>query len=216
MTNRCLLICLLWLSLTASPAIGVERIVVEALFADKAMVSIDGVRRLLKLNKPSPEGVLLISASSKQAVIEVDGKRDTYQLGGHISSQFSKPEQVTAKVWRDLAGAYSTVGTINGLTVNFLVDTGATAVAMNTSQAKRLGVQYRYKGKPIMVNTANGVTKGYEVTLDRVQVGDITLRRVKGFVIEGSGPGRVLLGMSFLNRVKMDDQGDVLVLEKRF
>ncbi|MCG7976174.1 MAG: TIGR02281 family clan AA aspartic protease [Candidatus Thiodiazotropha taylori] len=216
MTNRTLLICLLWLSVAASPAVGVERIVVEALFADKAMVNIDGTRRLLKLNKPSPEGVLLISATSKQAVIEVDGKRDTYQLGGHISSQFSKPEQVTAKVWRDLAGAYSTVGTINGLTVNFLVDTGATAVAMNTSQAKRLGVQYRYKGKPIMVNTANGVTKGYEVTLDRVQVGEISLRRVRGFVIEGSGPGRVLLGMSFLNRVKMDDQGDVLVLEKRF
>ncbi|MEW8626741.1 MAG: TIGR02281 family clan AA aspartic protease [Candidatus Thiodiazotropha sp.] len=216
MTNRYLLICLIWFSLGVSPAVGVERIVVEALFADKAMVNIDGVRRLLKLNKPSPEGVLLISATSKQAVIEVDGKRDTYQLGGHISSQFSKPELVTAKVWRDLAGAYSTVGTINGLTVNFLVDTGATAVAMNTGQAKRLGVQYRYKGKPIIINTANGVTKGYEVTLDRVQVGDIVLRRVKGFVIEGHGPGRVLLGMSFLNRVKMEDQGDVLVLEKRF
>ncbi|MCG7960380.1 MAG: TIGR02281 family clan AA aspartic protease, partial [Candidatus Thiodiazotropha taylori] len=92
MTNRTLLICLFWLSVAASPAVGVERIVVEALFADKAMVNIDGTRRLLKLNKPSPEGVLLISATSKQAVIEVDGKRDTYQLGGHISSQFSKPE----------------------------------------------------------------------------------------------------------------------------
>jgi aspartyl protease family protein len=160
--------------------------------------------------------VLLISASSKQAVIEVDGKRDTYQLGGHISSQFSKPALVTAKVYRDQAGAYSTVGTINGLTVKFLVDTGATAVAMGASQAKRLGVQYRYEGKEILINTANGVTKGYQVTLDRVQVGDITLRGVKGFVIEGHGPSRVLLGMSFLNQVKMEDQGDVLLLEKRF
>jgi aspartyl protease family protein len=216
MTNRYWLICLLWLGFNVSPVTAVERIVVEALFPDKAMVSIDGTRRLLKLNKPSPEGVLLISATSKQAVIEVDGQRDTYGLGGHISSQFSKPELVTAKVWRDLAGAYSTVGTINGLTVNFLVDTGATAVAMNTSQAKRLGVKYRYKGKPILINTANGVTKGYEVLLERVQVGDIVLKRVKGFVVEGHGPGRVLLGMSFLNRVKMEDQGDVLLLEKRF
>jgi aspartyl protease family protein len=216
MTIRYWLICLLWLAFSITPVSAVERIVVEALFADKAMVSIDGTRRLLKLNKPSPEGVLLISASSKQAVIEVDGKRDTYQLGGHISSQFSKPALVTAKVYRDQAGAYSTVGTINGLTVKFLVDTGATAVAMGASQAKRLGVQYRYEGKEILINTANGVTKGYQVTLDRVQVGDITLRGVKGFVIEGHGPSRVLLGMSFLNQVKMEDQGDVLLLEKRF
>ncbi|MEJ2619564.1 MAG: retropepsin-like aspartic protease [Candidatus Thiodiazotropha sp.] len=216
MTIRFLLICLLWLGFSATPVAAVERLVVEALFADKAMVSIDGARRLLKLNKPSPEGVLLISATSKQAVIEVDGKRDTYQLGGHISSQFSRPELMKAKVWRDQAGAYSTVGTINGLTVKFLVDTGATAVAMGASQAKRLGVQYRYEGQEILINTANGVTKGYQVTLDRVQVGDIVLRKVKGFVVEGHGPRRVLLGMSFLNQVKMEDQGDVLLLEKRF
>jgi aspartyl protease family protein len=216
MSNRLLLVCMLLLSAGSSPIGAVERIVVEALFPDKAMVSVDGVRRLLKLNKPSPEGVLLISATSKEAVIEVDGKRDKYKLGGHISSQFKKPELLTAKVWRDATGAYSTVGTINGFTVHFLVDTGATAVAMDTTQAKRLGVNYRIEGKQIYVNTANGVTKGYEVMLERVQVGDITLNQVRGFVIEGSGPGRVLLGMSFLNRVKMDNQGEVLMLEQRF
>jgi aspartyl protease family protein len=203
-------------SIVTLPVNAVERVVVEALFPGKAMVSVDGVRRLLKLNKPSPEGVLLISANSKEAVIEVDGKRDTYTLGGHITTQFRQPESLTAKVWRDQAGAYSTVGTINGLTVKFLVDTGATAVAMSSNQAKRLGVKYRVDGKPILVNTANGVTKGFEVVLGRVQVGDITLHQIKGFVIEGAGPGRVLLGMSFLNRVKMEDQGDVLLLEKRF
>ncbi|MES9854129.1 MAG: retropepsin-like aspartic protease [Candidatus Thiodiazotropha sp. L084R] len=216
MLNRFLLLVMLLLSLAASPVNAVEKIVVEALFPDKAMVNLDGVRRLLKLNKPSPEGVLLISATSKEAVIEVNGKRDKYFLGGHITTQFKQPELQSAKVWRDQAGAYTTVGTINGLTVKFLVDTGATAVALNTSQAKRLGIPYRIEGKRIYVNTANGVTTGYEVMLDRVQVGNIRLHQVNGFVIEGSGPGRVLLGMSFLNRVKMDDQGEVLVLERRF
>ncbi|MCU7877346.1 MAG: TIGR02281 family clan AA aspartic protease [Candidatus Thiodiazotropha sp. (ex Lucinoma borealis)] len=180
------------------------------------MVSVDGVRRLLKLNQPSPEGLRLISATSKEAVIELNGERQTYPLGGHITTRFSKPEQLTAKVWRDQAGAYTTVGTINGLTVNFLVDTGATAVAMHANQAKRLGISYRLEGSPIYVSTANGTTPAYDVTLDRVQVGDITLRNIRGFVIDSNGPGRVLLGMSFLNRVKMEDQGSVLVLEQRF
>ncbi|MEW8644484.1 MAG: retropepsin-like aspartic protease [Candidatus Thiodiazotropha endolucinida] len=197
-------------------AFAVDRVVVEALFTDKAMVTIDGVRRLLKLDKPSPEGVRLISASSKEAVLEVDGERRTYPLGGHITTRFSKPEVITAKVWRNQAGAYTTVGTINGRTVNFLVDTGATAVAMHANQAKRLGIAYKLKGTRILVNTASGSVAAYDVTLDRVQVGDITLNNVRGFIIDNNGPARVLLGMSFLNRVKMEDQGTVLLLEKRF
>jgi aspartyl protease family protein len=195
---------------------AVDRVVVEALFTDKAMVSIDGVRRLLKLNKPSPEGVRLISADSSEAVLEVDGERRTYSLGGHISSHFSKPELMTAKVWRNQAGAYTTVGTINGRTVNFMVDTGATAVAMHANQAKRLGLLYKLEGDPIRVTTASGTANAYDVSLDRVQVGDIILTNVRGFVIDSNGPPRVLLGMSFLNRVKMEDQGSVLLLEKRF
>ncbi|MES9945977.1 MAG: TIGR02281 family clan AA aspartic protease [Candidatus Thiodiazotropha sp.] len=211
--------CFMLLLLAASyPAqvFAVDQIVVEALFTDKAMVTIDGVRRLLKLDKPSPEGVRLISSNSKEAVIEVEGERRTYPLGGHITTRFSKPDLVTAKVWRNQAGAYTTVGTINGRTVNFMVDTGATAVAMHANQAKRLGISYKLDGKRIIVNTASGTANAYDVTLDRVQVGEITLTNVRGFVIDTNGPARVLLGMSFLNRVKMEDQGAVLLLEKPF
>ncbi|MEW8400307.1 MAG: retropepsin-like aspartic protease [Candidatus Thiodiazotropha sp.] len=211
-----IVILLLLVLISQGRALAVERIVVEALFTDKAMVSIDGVRRLLKLNQPSPEGVLLISASSSEAVLEVDGERMSYPLGGHITTRFSKPEAITAKVWRNQAGAYTTVGTINGRTVNFLVDTGATAVAMHANQAKRLGISYRLEGAPIYVNTASGTAAAYDVVLDRVQVGEITLNNVRGFVIDSNGPARVLLGMSFLNRVKMEDQGSVLIMEKKF
>ncbi|MET0064724.1 MAG: TIGR02281 family clan AA aspartic protease [Candidatus Thiodiazotropha sp.] len=195
---------------------AVERIVVEALFPDKAMVSIDGQRRLLKLEQPSPEGVLLISANSREAVIEVDGQRQHYPLGAHISTRFTRPEQISAKIWRDQSGAYTTVGSINGRTVNFLVDTGATAVAMHANQARRLGISYRIEGTPIYVNTASGTARAFDVVLDRVKVGDITLNRVRGFVIDTDGPPRVLLGMSFLNRVTMQDQGDLLMLQQRF
>ena len=209
------LLSLLLISL-ALPALAVERLAVEALFTDKAMVMIDGKRRLLKLNKPSPEGVLLISANSHEAVIEANGERQTYTLGGHVSSSFSKPELLTAKIWRNSSGAYTTVGSVNGRTVDFLVDTGASAVALYADEARRLGIPFKLEGKRIGVSTANGLAYAYEITLDRVQVGDITLTQVRGFVIDGGGPGRALLGMSFLNRVTMEDQGAVLLLHKKF
>lgn len=215
MRKGCLILMFL-VTIYHAQALAVDRVIVEALFTDKAMVSIDGVRRLLKLGKPSPEGVRLISANSKEAVLEVDGERRTYPLAGHITTRFTKPEVVSAKVWKDQTGAYTTVGAINGRTVNFMVDTGATAVAMHANQAKRLGIPYRLEGQQIYVNTANGTAAAYEVILDRVRVGDITLSNVRGFVMDSNGPARVLLGMSFLNRVKMEDQGTVLLLEKRF
>ena len=113
----------------AGSAMAVEQITVEALFPGRAMVNVDGQRRLLKLNKPSPEGLLLISADSREAVIELDGERQTYPLGSHVSTRYNQPELVSAKIWRDQSGGYTTVGSINGRTVNFLVDTGASAVA---------------------------------------------------------------------------------------
>jgi aspartyl protease family protein len=180
------------------------------------MVKVDGKRRLLKRDKPSPEGLLLISATSKEAVIEYAGERKTYPLGSHVSTNFSKPDQLSAKIWRDQSGSYKTVGTINGRTVNFLVDTGATAVAMYRRDAKRLGIQYRLDGKRINVSTANGTAPAYEITLDRVQVGDITLHNVGGFVIDSNSSGEILLGMTFLNRVTMEDQGSVLMLHSKF
>jgi len=195
---------------------AVEQITVEALFPGRAMVNVDGQRRLLKMNKPSPEGLILISADSREAVIELDGERRTYPLGGHITTQYDRPELVSAKIWRNRQGSYTTVGTINGRTVDFLVDTGATAVALYREDAKRLGLAYRLEGSPITVGTANGRAPAYEVTLDRVQVGDIVLRNVRGYVIESTGTGRVLLGMSFLNQVRMEDQGTVLLLHRKF
>jgi aspartyl protease family protein len=210
-----LAILMVGLSLIAN-AQAVEQIVVEALFTDQAMVRIDGQRRLLKLNRRSPEGVILISADSREAVLEVAGERRRCALGSHVSTRFSQPQRLTAKIWRDASGAYTTVGSINGRTVKFLVDTGASGVALEASEARRLGIPYKLEGRRVMINTANGATPGYELTLERVQVGDISLTGVRGFVIEAQGPGKVLLGMSFLNRVKMENQGAVLILQKNF
>jgi aspartyl protease family protein len=195
---------------------AVEQITVEALFSGQAMVRVDGKRRLLKLNKPSPEGLVLISADSHEAVIEVDGERRSFSLGNHVSTHFDQPERVSAKIWRNEHGSYTTVGSINGRMVNFLVDTGASAVAMYRADARRLGLSYKLDGTPMVVSTANGTAPAYEVELSRVKVGDIELRNVRGFVIESTGGGPILLGMSFLNQVKMDDQGSVLMLYRKY
>jgi len=79
-----LLQCLLLFILTVNVS-AVDKITVSGLFNDKAVVTIDGKQRLLKVGKPSPEGVLLISANAKEAVIEVDGEQKTYTLGQHIA-----------------------------------------------------------------------------------------------------------------------------------
>ena len=117
---------------------AVERLRVVGLFSGKAMVEIDGQNRLLRVGKRSPEGVLLISATAREAVIEVDGKRSSYTLGSHVGSGFAKPDSREVQIWRDRQGAYRTVGSINGQTTDLLVDTGATSVAMSEVEAKRL------------------------------------------------------------------------------
>jgi aspartyl protease family protein len=195
---------------------AVESIRVMALFPNKAMVEIDGSSRLLKVGKRSPEGVLLISADSSEAVIEVNGEQKNYQVGARYGGNFSTGKKREVRILRNNRGDYTTVGTINGRNVKMLLDTGATSVAMSSVEAKRLGIQYWLSGQRIMVSTASGMAKAYAITLDRVQVGSIGMSNVKATVVEGGSPQEVLLGMSFLNQVEMINSGNVMLLRSKF
>jgi len=190
-------------------------IIVLGLFKNKAIVKIDGVQRTLKKGKKSPEGVKLISADSYVAILEVDGKEQEFKLGRHVSTNFKQKTLAEAKIM-SVNGMYSTTGFINGHPVNFLVDTGATWIAMNVHQARSLGINFRYIGKRGSVSTANGVVPIYRVMLDKVRVGEIELRNVAAGVLEGNSPSQVLLGNSFLNRVEMQRQGQVMLLKQKF
>jgi aspartyl protease family protein len=187
-----------------------------ALFPDKAMVEIDGSSRLLKVGKRSPEGALLISADSSEAVIEVNGEQKSYQVGARYGGHFSSGKKREVRILRNNRGDYTTVGTINGRNVKMLLDTGATSVSMSSVEAKRLGIQYWLSGQKILVSTASGMANGYAITLDRVQVGSIGMSNVKATVVEGSSPLLVLLGMSFLNRVEMVNSGNIMLLRSKF
>jgi aspartyl protease family protein len=199
----------------ATSVVASPRIEVQALYGGKAIVMIDGQRRTLSAGQTSPEGVKLIAADSKQAVLEFDGRRKAYQPGGAISLSYAKPEHHEEKIYADDRGMFHSVGTINGRTVRFLVDTGATTVAMNKSQARQLGVDYRMKGERIVVSTASENVKGYRVRLKSVSLGRIKQRDVDAMVIDGDHPGPILLGMSFLGNLKVEKSGGVMSIRQR-
>jgi aspartyl protease family protein len=190
---------------------------IVGLFKDRAVVFIDGKQRLLTAGETSPEGVLLLSADSDGAVFEIDGQRIEKGLDGRVMPIKNRPTAASeVQIWRNTSGMFTTTGSINGLPVGFLVDTGATQVAMNAAQARRLGIDYRVDGRPANVTTASGVVKAYTVMLDSVKVGDIKLLNVAGVVIEGAQPERVLLGMSYLGRVQLSNEGQLMTLRKKY
>lgn len=205
------------LLLTAGSVAALERIQVMALFKDRAVVNIDGRQRTLEPGKPTPEGVVLIEADAKGAVVEIDGERRTLTLGDRISSRFTTPRDrdTTVHVAPDGHGMYFINGSINGFQVRFLVDTGATHIALNADLARRLGLPYQLEGRRGVTATASGLVESYEVTLERVRVGDIELRNVAATVIDGPYPSEALLGMSFLGQLDMRREGGLLELRRK-
>ncbi len=203
------------LAASAGMASAVQKLAVIALFKDKALVEIDGRQRMLTRGSGSPEGVLLVSADSQEVVLEIDGRRETYRLGQHIASRFKTAAQETVRIWPDPAGMYAAQGSINGKPVEFLIDTGATQVAMNRNEARRLGIDYRASGIEAATHTASGIARSYQVTLREVRVGDIALTAVPASVIDGDFPKQLLLGNTFLNRVEMRRDGEMMELRKK-
>ena len=121
----------LLLGIIALPSLAVD-IRVLGLFENRAMLKIDGKQHLLRTGQTSPEGVKLLKSSSKRAVIEHEGKRTTVKLSQHIASSFTAAESVEVNLLRGDHGHYFGSGTINGYPVDFMVDTGASSIAMNS------------------------------------------------------------------------------------
>lgn len=190
-------------------------ITVKGLFTNTAVVIVDGKQRILKKDKTSPEGLTLVSADSKEAKIRYQGKVKTFVLSKDISSSYVKPSVKEVRLQRGENGHYFTAGTINGRQTNFLVDTGASSVAMSSSEASGLGVEYK-NGRKVRVNTASGTSEAYEITLNQVAIGGVSVNNVQAFVIEGDYPLHILLGNSFLSEVEMRVDQGVLVLQKKF
>ena len=205
------------LLLLAMPAQAAEQVQVVGLFPGAAVVNVDGQRKLVKVGQTGPGGVQVISADSRGAVLRVNGVERAYSLSREAGSGgASAPVKAQTSIARGADGHYRVVGSVAGQSMQFLVDTGASSVALNEAQARRLGVDYRVQGEPMVVSTANGRAKAWRIKLPQVKVGPLEVLGVEAFVLEGDGSVDALLGMSFLNRVRWHEDQGVLVLESKY
>jgi len=189
---------------------------VIGLFPGKAVVVIGhAAPRTISVGQKTPEGVVLISSTSEQAVLEVDGKRETLGMGQHFETASETESRPSVTLPADSRGQFFADGTVNGAHIRFMVDTGATSVLIPASEADRLGVDYR-KGTPGRMQTANGSAIAYHVVLDSLTVGNITAYDVDAVVAQAQGLDVALLGMSFLNRTEMRRDGAYMTLTKRY
>jgi len=210
---KILLILLFVLWVPWFPVHAANKLQLVGQFGNKAVMLINGKRRVLSINAVSPEGVKLIKVEPDAVVVVDNGKRLRIDFSTHMSANFVEKETTEVKIWADNSGSYHTAGAINGQIVNFLVDTGATSIAMNEYVARRLGIDFRYKGIPINAVTASGVTTAYQIQLDTVKIGEILLQNVEAAVLEGGYPTNVLLGMSFLSKVELERSQNLMILK---
>lgn len=162
------------------------------------------------------DGVRLIAVDKKGAVLEEAGKRREIPLGQHTPGpalSASRVPQVTLAA--DGRGHFVAECAVNGSGMRFLVDTGATMVSIPGTEARRIGLRFT-NGRKSVVQTANGPAPAYQVKLDSVKLGEIELLNVDAIVLDGGGLPQPLLGMSFLNRVEMRNEGGAMTLKRRF
>lgn len=190
-----------------------EQVIVKGLTKNAAVLVIDGQQTLLKVGK-SQYGVTLIEASSRDALLEINGVRKRLELSSQVGGSYQEVERKTVRIARREGGHHWVRGKINGNSVDFVVDTGASLISMNQSTAKRLGIDYR-KGKPSVSTTANGVVQILLVSLDQVTIGEITQHNVQASIMPDASLPVVLLGNSFLSRVNMQIENGVMLLESR-
>lgn len=181
---------------------------------DAALLVIDGKVRTLRVGQ-SHGGVKLVQVGDQQAQIEVGGQRLNLRLGADpVATKASShgPQRIVLRAGS--GGHFMAEGSINGAAALFMVDTGATAVSLSIADAERMGINYR-NGRPVQMQTANGVIVGYLVVLDRVRIGSVEIGGVAATVAERDMP-YVLLGNSFLSRFQMKRENDLMTLERRF
>lgn len=192
--------------------------------ADVALIgTFESKAAILSINAGAPKtlrvgqsfgGVTLIGVEKDRATIEVDGKRRELLRGQTYSSSTAASSARSVTLSAGAGGHFITDGQINGGAIRFMVDTGASTIAIPASDAIRLRIDYK-KGRRGTTQTAAGPAEVFLVRLDSVRVGDIEVQNVEAVVIE-RGLDIALLGNSFLNRMEMRRDGATMTLIRKF
>jgi aspartyl protease family protein len=194
-----------------------QKVALTGLMGQRALMVIEDAAPAVIAPGETRQGVTLISVSGDQAVIEIQGRRQSLRVGEVPVSVASKtgPSAGTRIVLTAGSGGhFVSTGQINGANVRFLVDTGATEVSMSAQEADRIGLQYR-SGQPIVMSTANGTVQGFQIYLTSVRLGEVEIYNVQAIVTANPMPF-VLLGNSFLTRFQLKQENNSLTLDKRF
>lgn len=208
------------LLLLAPAALQAQTLVLAGILGSKALLIVDGGAPKSLAAGESYQGVQVVSTSANQAVVVRSGQRHTLTLGdGPIRLEDKSSNAAEAKGTRialtaGSGGHFIANGSINGRSVQFLVDTGASLVSMSSAQAEQAGINFK-AGQATQMHTANGISSGWRVKLDSVRIGDVEVLAVDAVVTPQPMPF-LLLGNSFLSRFQMLRDGDQLTLSKRY
>ena len=199
----------------ASPSAAAQTVSMSGSLGTKALLVIDGTPRTVAVGS-TVQGVKLLAVNGSNATVQVAGQRVTLRmgaaqvnLGGAASAGGGSQIVLTA----GSGGHFFTSGSINGKSVRFVVDTGATHIALSQTMADNIGLAYR-QGQRGVSNTANGQVPVHRVLLDVVRVGDVQVYNVDATVLPAQ-MDQVLLGNSFLTRFQLKRENDTLTLDKK-
>jgi len=192
------------------------RVVLAGRMGDRALLMIDGQPQMLAVGQAAA-GVKLLRWQDEQALVELNGRSILLRVGG-TPAQLNPGGALPASA-REIVmpagpgGHFFSSGAINGRAVQFMVDTGATRVALSQGVAQRLGLDLRNARRGIG-QTANGEVPVQLLNLARVRVGAVEINNVDAVVLPAAMP-HVLLGNSFLSRFQMLRENDVMRLQLR-
>ena len=192
-----------------------QNVALSGVMGSKALLVVDGGAPKAVGPGESHLGVKVINVVGEQAQLEIKGQRVSVRVGEAPASQGARPGGTNGtRIVMPLGtgGHFFAQGLVNGKPVQFMVDTGATTIALGMNDAKRMGIEFQ-KGRPVRMGTANGVAQGWLVKLSTVKIGDVEVYEVDAVV--GPDMPYALLGNSFLGRFNMNKTIDQMVLEKR-
>jgi len=205
------------LAVACTAAAATDSVALQGMLGSRALLIVNGSAPRSVAPGETHMGVKVLTTLGDQATVEIDGRRHTLRVGdapatvgGPVTP--TRGHRIVLPV--TTGGHFITAGAINGRPVNFMVDTGASNVAIGTMEAQRLGIDYR-KGRQGQTSTANGVVPNWRVRLASVRIGDVEVYDVDASVLPTSMP-YVLLGNSFLGRFDLKRTNDQLVLDRRY